>query len=92
MDAADGIVSVPPEEIVAEKQALLSKLHSFEKKDESIVSKETTPEADKKTPIIEPPKPPPKKIEVIKDTTYKLCNVIYRVVGTAIRKLKKKQV
>lgn len=64
MDAADGCVSVPPEEMVAEKKTLLSKLHSFEKKDENIASIETTPEAEKKAPIIEPAKPPPKKIEV----------------------------
>lgn len=64
MDEADEIVSVPPEEMVAEKQTLLSKLHSFEKKEERIVRPETTREAEKKTSVIEPPKPAPKKIEV----------------------------
>lgn len=64
MDSADEVVSVPPEEMIAEKQTLLSKLHSFEKKEERIVSEETTPEAEKKTAVIEPPKPAPKKIEV----------------------------
>lgn len=28
-------VTVPPEEVLAEKQTLLTKLHSFEKKDET---------------------------------------------------------
>ncbi|XP_026314975.1 cilia- and flagella-associated protein 36 isoform X2 [Hyposmocoma kahamanoa] len=64
MESANEIASVPPEEMVAEKQTLLSKLHSFEKKEERSLSKQTTPEAEKKTPVIEPPKPAPKKIEV----------------------------
>lgn len=63
IDSADEIVSVPPEEVVAEKQTLLSKLHSFEKKDEMIMNKQISPEADK-TPDIVPPKPAPRKIEV----------------------------
>lgn len=67
IDSADEIVSVPPEEMVAEKQTLLSKLHSFEKTEERSASKQTTPEAEKKTTVIEPPKPAPKKIEVPTD-------------------------
>lgn len=66
MDSAEEIVSVPPEEMVVEKQTLLSKLHSFENKDERVVNKRSTPEVEKKTPVIEPPKPAPKKIEVRK--------------------------
>lgn len=61
--------------MVAEKQTLLSKLHSFEKKEEPKVfeNKEENldnDEADrlapvaKKIQVMEPPKPPPKKVEV----------------------------
>lgn len=71
MESANEIASVPPEEMVAEKQTLLSKLHSFEKKEERSLSKQTTPEAEKTTPVIEPPKPAPKKIEV--QSKAKIC-------------------
>ncbi|XP_075983260.1 cilia- and flagella-associated protein 36 [Anticarsia gemmatalis] len=60
-------VSVPPEEVVAEKQTLLSKLHSFEKK-EDIEPKEKVEKTvtfdEKKIQVIEPLKPIPPKAEV----------------------------
>lgn len=71
MDSPDEIINVPPEEMVAEKQTLLSKLHSFEKKDKKVVNKQITPEAEKKTRVIEPPQPAPKKIQVQSRT--KIC-------------------
>ncbi|XP_047034032.1 cilia- and flagella-associated protein 36 isoform X1 [Helicoverpa zea] len=60
----DEVVNVPPEEVVAEKQTLLSKLHSFEKKDENIEKKDHIVTEEKKIQVMEPPKPPPKKVEV----------------------------
>lgn len=64
-DETEEVVAVPPEDVVAEKNNLLSKLHSIEKKDEFT---ETTfsvyhPVETKKT-VIEPLRPPPRKIEV----------------------------
>lgn len=50
--------------MVAEKQTLLSKLHSFEKKEENIEKKDQAVAEQKKIRVIEPPKPPPKKVEV----------------------------
>ncbi|XP_049877475.1 cilia- and flagella-associated protein 36 isoform X2 [Pectinophora gossypiella] len=64
IEGQDEVVAVPPEEMVAEKQTLLSKLHSFEKKDELLDKKQLSPEAVVKPTVIEPPKPPPKKAQV----------------------------
>ncbi|XP_026735275.1 cilia- and flagella-associated protein 36 [Trichoplusia ni] len=63
-ESKDEVVNVPPEEVVAEKQTLLSKLHSFEKKEENIEKKDQAVAEEKKIRVIEPPKPPPKKVEV----------------------------
>lgn len=67
-ETTDDIISVPPEEVVAEKKTLLSKLHSFEKTEETSFIKESSTEiqavAKQSVAIIEPPKPPPKKVEV----------------------------
>ncbi|XP_026760764.2 cilia- and flagella-associated protein 36 isoform X1 [Galleria mellonella] len=70
-DLKDEIINVPPEEVVAEKQTLLSKLQNFEKKEEK-VEKEQTVEIIKEKPqvLIEPPKPPPKKIEVSEEEVH----------------------
>ncbi|KAJ2938750.1 hypothetical protein O0L34_g3366 [Tuta absoluta] len=58
---------VAPEEVVAEKKTLLSKLHSFDKKEkkEDVPTEESSnsPVVVVKT-VIEPPKLPPKKAEV----------------------------
>ncbi|XP_053613262.1 cilia- and flagella-associated protein 36 [Plodia interpunctella] len=59
----DSNVSVPPEEVVTEKQTLLSKLHSFDKK-EKIEKIEKIEEKKTPAPPVELPKPPPKKPEV----------------------------
>lgn len=56
-------VNVPPEEVVAEKQTLLSKLQNFEKKELEHKEKTVTFQ-EKMIEDIEPPKPPPKKVEV----------------------------
>ncbi|KAM3962445.1 cilia- and flagella-associated protein 36 [Aphomia sociella] len=65
-ESKEEIVNVPPEEVVAEKQTLLSKLHSFEKKEEKIEKKQEDNEIiEGKAPVlIEPLKPPPKKVQV----------------------------
>lgn len=56
---------MPPEEVVAEKQTLLSKLHSFDKKEEIVTKEKTVKFDEKKVEIIEaPPPPPPQKVEV----------------------------
>lgn len=55
---------MPPEEVVAEKQTLLTKLHNFEKKEELEPKKTVSFEEKKIEPVIEPPKPPPQKVEV----------------------------
>ncbi|CAB3246019.1 unnamed protein product [Arctia plantaginis] len=59
-------INVPPEEVVAEKQTLLSKLHNFEKK-EDFEPKKTVTFEEKKIQVIEPPKPPPQKVEVTEE-------------------------
>lgn len=66
LETKDEVVNVPPEEVVAEKQTLLFKLHSFEKKEpkEDASDAPEEPPTVKKSVIIEPPKPPPKKVEV----------------------------
>ncbi|XP_047994739.1 cilia- and flagella-associated protein 36 [Leguminivora glycinivorella] len=59
----NAVVSVPPEEVVAEKQTLLtkaSKLQSFERKEDSTEKAITPPEPT----FLEPPKSAPKKVEV----------------------------
>lgn len=72
-EGKDEVVSVPPEEVVAEKQTLLSKLHSFEKKEENHIFEKKEENLDnkdhivtegKKIQVMDPPKPPPKKVEV----------------------------
>lgn len=58
---------------MAEKQTLLSKLHCFEKKEENHIFEKTEENLDnkdhlvtegKKIQVMDPPKPPPKKVEV----------------------------
>ncbi|KAF9414052.1 hypothetical protein HW555_007930 [Spodoptera exigua] len=66
-EGKDEVVNVPPEEVVAEKQTLLSKLHSFEKKDENVEKKDHIVAAEKKIQVMEPPKTPPKKVEVTEE-------------------------
>ncbi|CAH0400443.1 unnamed protein product [Chilo suppressalis] len=56
-------VPVAHEEVVAEKKTLLSKLHSFEKKEETPKVEVIIPKKDSAIPE-EPPKPLPRKIEV----------------------------
>lgn len=63
-EGKDEVVNVPPEEVVAEKQTLLSKLHSFEKKEEHVEKKVQIVIPEKKIQVMEPPKSPPKKVEV----------------------------
>jgi hypothetical protein len=65
LEPQEEVVNVPPEEVVAEKQTLLSKLHSFERKDEK-PEEAVIPTVEKKSsPTIEPLKVEvPKKIEV----------------------------
>ncbi|KAG6452453.1 cilia- and flagella-associated protein 36 [Manduca sexta] len=63
-------ISVPPEEVVAEKQTLLNKLQSFEKKDDNKEKRNVSfPMVKKKVlePLKQPPPPPPKKIEVTEE-------------------------
>ncbi|XP_013183465.1 cilia- and flagella-associated protein 36 [Amyelois transitella] len=62
LQGGDDIVNVPPEEVVAEKQTLLSKLHSFDKKEEK--TKKTDDTKEKSPEPAKLPTPPPKKIEV----------------------------
>ncbi|KAL4715963.1 hypothetical protein ACJJTC_013263 [Scirpophaga incertulas] len=66
LDNKEDVGSVLPEEVEAEKHTLLSKLHSFEKKDKkSIVKKlETSIES---TDLLPQLKQPPKKIEVTEE-------------------------
>ncbi|XP_059053437.1 cilia- and flagella-associated protein 36 [Achroia grisella] len=64
-ESKDEIISVPPEEVVAEKQTLLSKLQSFEKKEEHVEKKPAIViNTDEPEVLTEPPKPPPQKVEV----------------------------
>lgn len=65
LEDTNDVVTVQPEEVVAEKKTLLSKvskLQSFEKKEE--IAK-VPPSAPEEPPhVVEAPKPPPKKVEV----------------------------
>lgn len=64
-DETEEIVTVPPADVVAEKKSLLSKLHSFEKKEEILETTFSVPHPVKvKTTVIDPPRPPPRKVEV----------------------------
>lgn len=74
LEPKDEIVNVPPEEVVAEKQTLLSKLHSFEKKElkEDITIATNDAPTVTKFAIIEPPKPPPKKVEVCSEGSFEI--------------------
>ncbi|KAJ0173689.1 hypothetical protein K1T71_010838 [Dendrolimus kikuchii] len=58
-------VSVPPEEVIAEKHTLLTKLYNFEKK-EDIFEKKQKPSVkfEEEAIELEPPKPPATKVEV----------------------------
>ncbi|XP_072929970.1 cilia- and flagella-associated protein 36 isoform X2 [Epargyreus clarus] len=60
-DDKDEIITVAPEEVVAEKQTLLSKLHTFEMKDEK---EKLKPIAVEKLQKNTQPMPPPQKIQV----------------------------
>ncbi|XP_073950518.1 uncharacterized protein isoform X1 [Choristoneura fumiferana] len=64
LEDTDDVVTVQPEEVVAEKKTLLSKvfkMQSFDKKEEATKITPSTPEEPY---VVEPPKPPPKKVEV----------------------------
>lgn len=64
-DEAEAIAAVQPADVVAEKKNLLSKLHSFEKKVEICETTFCVPHpVELKKTVIEPPKPPPRKVEV----------------------------
>lgn len=64
-DEPEDMVTVPPAAVVAEKKNLLSKLYSFEKKEEiSETTFSVSPPEEVKKTVIEPPRPPPKKVEV----------------------------
>ncbi|CAG4986679.1 unnamed protein product [Colias eurytheme] len=56
--------TVPPEEMIAEKQTLLSKLHSFEKKEEKCVTFADSPKEEKSKIKPSIPLPAPRKTEV----------------------------
>lgn len=58
-------VNVAPEEVVAEKQTLLTRLHNFEKKEEKCGKKvKPSVKFEDEAIQLEPPKPPLTKVQV----------------------------